>query len=57
VLLKRNQERMVKAGRNLNLCPPPRRTNMHDIEAYVDFDSIVDYAVSKHEVHFDDWVW
>jgi hypothetical protein len=27
---------------------------MHDIEAYVDFDSIVDYAVSKHEVDFND---
>jgi hypothetical protein len=27
---------------------------MHDIEAYVDFDSIVDYAVSKHEVDSDD---
>jgi hypothetical protein len=38
----------------LNPFPPPRRVNMHDIEAYVDFDSIVDYAVSKHEVDFDD---
>jgi hypothetical protein len=27
---------------------------MHDIEAYSDFDSIVDYAVSKHDVDFDD---
>jgi hypothetical protein len=27
---------------------------MHDIEAYVDFDSVVDYAVSKHEVDFND---
>jgi hypothetical protein len=28
--------------------------NMHDIEDYVDFDSIVYYAVSKHEVDFDE---
>jgi hypothetical protein len=45
---------MAKAGGNLNPFPPPRHANMHDIEAYVDFDSIVDYAVSKHEVDFSD---
>jgi hypothetical protein len=54
VFAKRNQESMAKAGGNLNPCPPPRRANMHDIEAYVDFDVIVDYAVSKHEVDFND---
>jgi hypothetical protein len=27
---------------------------MHDIEAYVDFDSIIGYAVSRHEVDFDE---
>jgi hypothetical protein len=27
---------------------------MHDIEAYVDFDSIVDYAILKPEVDFSD---
>jgi hypothetical protein len=45
VFAKLNRVRMVKAGGNLNPFPPPRRANMHDIEAYVDFDSIVDYAV------------
>jgi hypothetical protein len=54
VFAKSNQERMVKAGGNLNLFPPHQCANMHDIEAYVDFDSIVDYAVSKHEVYFSD---
>jgi hypothetical protein len=54
VFSKRNQERTVKAGGDLNPFPPPRRANMHDIEAYIDFDSIVDYAVSKHEVDFND---
>jgi hypothetical protein len=27
---------------------------MHDIESYVDFQCIVDYAVSRHEVDFGD---
>jgi hypothetical protein len=39
VFAKRNQERLVKAGGNLNPFPPPRCANMHDIEAYVDFTS------------------
>jgi hypothetical protein len=54
VFAKRNKERMAKSGGNLNPFAPPQCDNMHDIEAYVDFDSIVDYAVSKHEVDFSD---
>jgi hypothetical protein len=45
---------MVKAGGNLNPFPPHRCANMHAIEAYADLDSIIDYALSKHEVDFDD---
>jgi hypothetical protein len=37
----------AKAGGSFNPFPPPRCANMHDIEAYIDIDSIVDYAVAK----------
>jgi hypothetical protein len=51
---KRNQEKMAKAGGNLSPFPPPPRANKQDIETNVDFDSIVDYAVSKQEVDISD---
>jgi hypothetical protein len=29
--------------------PPPRHANMHAVEDFVDLESIVDYAVMKHD--------
>jgi hypothetical protein len=52
VFVKWNQERTAKASGASKSFPTPRRANMHDVETYVDLDSIIDYAVCKHEVDY-----
>ena len=50
VFEKRRQERMAN-NRNGNpkQFPPPRRANLHSVEDFVDLDSMIDYAVMKHD--------
>jgi hypothetical protein len=52
VFAKWNQEKMTKGGGILKPFPSPHHSNMLDIEAYVDFDRIIDYAILKHKVDF-----
>jgi hypothetical protein len=41
---------MAKASGATKSFPTPLQSNMHDVETYVDLDSMINYAISKHKV-------
>jgi hypothetical protein len=49
ILAKRKQERWENARRNQTSHPTTCRANTHNIETYIDLDSIIDHAIMYEE--------
>jgi hypothetical protein len=53
LIATRNKERLARAGGSSKLFPPPRCANMHDVDAFVNLDQLIDYAALKLETNYD----
>jgi hypothetical protein len=54
ILAKRKQGRLENARRNQTSHPTTRRANTHNIETYIDLDSIIDHAIMYEEAEHND---